>query len=92
MTKIRKTYSKAVKFKAALDMIKSEKTVEEISREYSVHQSVLHKWKKALLEQGADIFEDQRKKASDEVEISDLERKIGKLVMENDFLKKVLGQ
>jgi len=93
MTTIRKKHSKQIKFKAALTLCKGEKTVAQISQEYGVHQSVLHRWKKMLLEEGADIFDDQRqKKAHTEPTTSDLERKVGQLTMELDFLKKALGQ
>lgn len=93
MPKIRKLHPKQVKFKAALELVNGEKTLAQVSSEYGVHQSILKKWKKTLQEEGPCLFEDQRKKkkASDDG-AADLQRKIGQLVMENDFLKKVLGQ
>ena len=95
MTKVRKNHNKDLKFKAALELYKSEKTVAEISQEYGVHQSVLQRWKKRLLELVPGIFEDQRKRKesqSNSDSTAKFERKIGHLVMELDFLKKVLGQ
>jgi transposase len=92
MTKIRKQHNKQIKFRAALELYKNEKTIAEISQEYGVHQSVLHRWKKMLLEKGAEIFEDRRQRQADGDNTVDLERKIGQLTMEIDFLKKVLGQ
>lgn len=93
MTKIRKKHNKQIKFKAALTLYKGEKTMVQISEEYGVHQSVLHRWKKTLLDEGAEIFEDNRqKKAAIDPTTGDLERKIGQLTMELDFLKKALGQ
>jgi transposase len=53
----------------------------EISQEYGVHQSVLHTWKKTLLEEGPQIFEDRRKKKGDGDPTKDLERKVGQLTM-----------
>jgi transposase len=90
--KIRKKHSKQLKFKAALALYKSEKTVSQISQEYGVHQNVLQRWKKKLMEEGPEVFEDQRQKKSVSDPSADLERKIGQLTMEVDFLKKVLGQ
>ena len=94
MSKIRKQHSKSLKFKATLEMIKSDKTVDDISRVFGIHQSVLHKWKKFFMEKGEEIFEDgrSRKKEEDFPTKENLESKVGRLVMENEFLKKVLGQ
>lgn len=53
MTKIvRKKHSRELKFKGAMAMIIGNKTINEISKEFGVHQSVLHRWKKDLLEKG----------------------------------------
>ena len=91
-TNIKQKHSKQVKFKAALALHKSEKTVSQISQEYGVHQNVLQRWKKKLMEEGPELFEDQRQKKISSDPSADLERKIGHLTMEVDFLKKVLGQ
>ncbi len=92
MTTIRRKHSKQIKFKAALELLKSEKTISQLCQEYGVHQSVLQRWKKTLVDEGAQIFEDQRQKESVTNHTSDLERKVGQLTMEVDFLKKALGQ
>lgn len=93
MSKIRKTHSKTIKFKAAMEMIKGDKTVSELCHEYGVVQSVLYRWKQTLQENGSSLFEDNRSKKNDTcMNIEALERKIGQLVLENDFLKKALGQ
>jgi transposase-like protein len=91
-TNLKKKHSKQVKFKAALDLYKSDKTASQVSQEYGVHQNVLQRWKKQLIEEGPEIFEDQRQKKSASDPTAQLERKIGQLTMELDFLKKVLGQ
>lgn len=91
-TNLKKKHSKQVKFKAALELYKSDKTVSQVSQEYGVHQNVLQRWKKQLIEEGPEIFEDQRQKKSTSDPTAQLERKIGQLTMELDFLKKVLGQ
>lgn len=92
MSNIKRKHSKQTKLKAALELIKSEKTIAQLCQEYTVHQSVLHRWKKTLLEEGADIFDQPRKKEQISDNKADLERKVGQLTMENDFLKKALGQ
>jgi transposase len=99
MSGIRKTHSKKLKLKAALDLIRADKTIDQLCLEYGVHKSVLLRWKQTLIEGGDEIFEDQRgrsAKAKNALEYpaekEALERKIGQLSMEVDFLKKVLGQ
>ena len=91
-TNLKKKHSKQVKFKAALELYKSDKTASQVSQEYGVHQNVLQRWKKQLIEEGPEIFEDQRQKKNPSDPTAQLERKIGQLTMELDFLKKVLGQ
>ncbi|CAM3630284.1 transposase [Hydrogenibacillus schlegelii] len=51
----------SIKFKAALDLIKGEKTLVELSRESGVHPNTLLKWKQTLLEKGAELFEPPNK-------------------------------
>ena len=91
-TNLKKKHSKQVKFKAALELYKSDKTASQVSQEYGIHQNVLQRWKKQLIEEGPEIFEDQRQKKNPSDSTAQLERKIGQLTMELDFLKKVLGQ
>lgn len=93
MTKIRKQHSKQLKFKASIELLKSEKTLSQLCQEYGIHQSVLQRWKKTLMDEGPEIFEDHRqKKESAPDKTLEFERKIGQLTMEVDFLKKALGQ
>lgn len=90
--KIRKQHSKQTKFNAAIDLLKNELTIVQLSQKYGVCQSILQRWKKTLMESGPQIFEDQRKKKPITEGNEALERKIGQLTMEVDFLKKALGQ
>jgi transposase len=80
----RKTYSKEVKFKAVIRMIKGEETIQQICSQFGIHQSVLFKWKKMFMEKGSNIFEDKRIPQT-QTETGHLERKVGQLTMELDF-------
>lgn len=88
----RKTHTKKVKFQAALELISEKHTLAELCQKYNVHQRVLYRWKKELLENGASLFDRKTKPKSEDKEINALERKVGQLTMENDFLKKALGK
>ncbi|CAM3422142.1 hypothetical protein AB1399_12060 [Hydrogenibacillus schlegelii] len=51
----------SIQFKAALELIKGEKTLVELSREYGVHPNTLLKGKLTLLEKGVELFEPPNK-------------------------------
>ena len=41
----------------ALEAVKGERTVSELAAEYGVHPTMIHQWKRSLLEGAAGIFE-----------------------------------
>jgi transposase-like protein len=82
-------FSAAEKFRVALEAIKGEKTLAEISTQYSVHATQISTWKKRALEYLASSFTDKQKpQENHEKEVSELYQQIGQLKVENDFLKK----
>ena len=90
MGNIRKRHDAALKAKVALEAVKAEKTISEISSEYRVHPNQVRQWRKQLLEELPSIFTDRKKKAErdgDELE-AELYRQIGQLKVELDWLKK----
>lgn len=88
---VRRQHSSKTKLEAAIAMVSGKSPVAELCKKYGVHQSVLQRWRKELLDKGADIFS-TRKKPTEEHTPDDFQRKIGQLTMELDFLKKVLGK
>ena len=86
----RRRHSSSFKSQVALAAIRGEQTVAEIAAKYKVHPGQVQAWKAAALEKLPGIF-DQGTKSSDtsEEQIAVLERKVGQLSIENDFLKKV---
>jgi transposase len=88
----RRRYSKQSKFQAAIDLLSEKHTLVELSQKYSVHQTVLQRWKRELSESGPHLFDRSSKPKSEDKEIDALQRKIGQLTMELDFLKKALGK
>jgi transposase len=89
MKETRRKYSSSFKWKIALEAIRGERTIEEISQSFEIHPSQIHKWKKAVLENGPVIFDtDNTIHETDDKKVSELERKVGQLVVENDFLRK----
>lgn len=93
MQNIRKQQSVAIKAKVALEAVKGEKTISQLSSEYGVHSNQIGQWKKHLLEELPTLFSDKRKKVErdrDELE-DELYRQIGQLKVELEWLKKKLN-
>jgi transposase-like protein len=76
----------------ALEAVKGERTVSELAAEYGVHPTMIHQWKRALLDGAADIFERGGKTAPavDEDTVRSLHTKIAELAVANDFLSRKL--
>jgi transposase len=86
----KKPHTSQTKFKVALECIKAEKTIEQI-QEYGVLSSQIYKWRKELIEHGADVFSNKREPSIDsDVDLDKLHATIGRLKVENDFLEKAL--
>ena len=90
--KKRRNHDAGFKARVALEALKRERTVSELAAEYGVHPTIIHQWKKALLDGAADIF-DRGGKTSPEVDeetVRALHAKIGELAVANDFLSRKL--
>jgi len=88
----RKTYPEALKAKVALEAIKGEKTLAELASIYQVHPVLIGQWKKHLLTHAADLFQHGSTTRSSYLEngSESLYAEIGRLRLENDWLKKKL--
>ncbi len=93
MKKQRRNHSAAFKAKVALEAVKEEKTLAELSQQYGVHVKQISVWKQQLLAQVSEVFENSTDKKRDfEAEVKELHAKIGELTMERDFLSGKLGR
>ncbi len=94
MARMRRKYPPEFKLKAVMEILKGEKTAAQLAGELGVHPIVLSDWKKHFMEVGVQIFEKPKKasKTSEEArEKAELFEQIGRLKMENEWLKKKLG-
>ena len=90
--KKRQQYPKEFKARVALEAIKGEKTIAELSAEYEVHSNMIVKWKKQLQENMGEIFARKSDREPNDKElIENLYKQIGKSQVEIDWLKKKLG-
>ncbi len=89
----RKQHKPAFKAKVALEAVKGEETVAELAARFGVHPTMIHQWKRQLLEGASDVFERGRKGSAPEVDaqkVRELHAKIGELAVANDFLSRKL--
>ena len=92
----RKHYSAAQKAQIALEILKEEKTVNQIASEFSIHPNVLYRWKKQALENLPKLFEDENKSERDgqaehERQLNELYSEIGRLTTQLNWLKNKSG-
>ena len=89
----RRNYPAAFKAKVSLEAERGELTIAEIASKYEIHPNLVSKWKKHLSENISELFSDKRKRKEKRGKNQEdaLFREIGKLKVENDFLKKSLG-
>lgn len=85
----RRSHSPNFKSVVALAAIRGDQTVAEIALKYSVHPGQVQAWKAEALASLPAVFEKGCKRTEDhEKQMAALERKVGQLTVENDFLKK----
>jgi len=85
---VRRGFTREFKM-AAIREIESGKTVGVVARRLEIDRNVLYRWYREYRKQPTKAFAGPGKAIGVSRE-AQLERKIGQLTMENDFLKKVL--
>ncbi|WP_282154129.1 transposase [Ruegeria atlantica] len=72
----------------ALEALKGEQTVSELAGRFGIHPTMIHQWKRALLEGASVVFERGGRNALEvnEEQVRGLHAKIGELAFANDFL------
>ena len=95
MSRKRKVYSASFRAQVALSAMKGDKTINELATQFEVSPQMVLKMKARLKERIEDIFQDERsrkKKSEEEVTQEELFEQIGRLKIENDWLKKKSAQ
>lgn len=89
---MRKHYSAEFKAKVALEALKEESTLQELSQKFEVHPVQISQWKQQLLKGSSELFERPNKKKDEQKILEEQNdsqlRKIGQLTIEVEFLKK----
>jgi len=88
----RRKFGADLKAKVALEAMREQQTLAEIATKYKLHQNQVSAWKKDAIDAMSTIFHDKRRKdtslAEAETQINELQRMVGQLTMERDWLKK----
>lgn len=92
----RNTYKPEYKTKIVLEVLREEKTVNQIAAEHQISPQMVSKWKAEFLERAPMVFEKgtgnaEKLKREHEDEKAELEKKVGQLAIEVDWLKKKSG-
>ena len=75
---------------AAIKQLGTGKSYARVARELEVHENLLRRWQREFDEQPSRAFPGLGKDRSRFDREAELERKIGQMTLENDFLKKAL--
>ena len=86
----KRRFSASEKLKVAIEAIKMDRTIAEISSVHGVHSTQISTWKKQALEYLQHGFANRLEVSTDyyEKRLAELYQQIGRLKVENDFLKK----
>ena len=92
--KTRRRFSADFKAKVALEAIRGERTISELATKHQFHPNQITQWKRHAIEKLAKVFDDKAPNAQvgREAKVMKLHAKIGKLVVERDFLAKAFDR
>ncbi len=91
MKRPRKNHSAQFKARIAMETLRGVKTVAEIATENGLHPAQVTAWKKSLVESAPVLFERRNARDHEKEELQKtcgrLERKVGQLVIEKEWLE-----
>ena len=86
----RKNHTATFKAQVALAAVKNDQTVNQLAGHFGVHTTLVHSWKKQLVQGAEQVFTSGIKVGSSDAEgrEAELYEQIGRLKMELEWLKK----
>jgi transposase len=90
MKKSRRKFTSGFKTQVVLELLKERNTLSEIAEKYEVHPTVISKWKTEFLDKASMVFETEKEKSKESLDPEELYKEIGKMKVENEWLKKKL--
>jgi transposase-like protein len=98
MSTMRKSYSAEFKAKVVREILREEKSLNQLATEYETHTNVIARWRDQALAALPGVFNEQtekeqaKKEAAWEQERDELYAEIGKLTTQLSWLKKKSGK
>jgi transposase len=89
MSKTRRVFTREFKVEA-IKQLDAGKPMGYVARRLEVNPNTLHRWRREFKRHPTKSFAGQGRRMLADSREAELERKIGQLTMENDFLKKLL--
>jgi transposase len=88
----RRNFSAEFKAKVAIEAIKEQQTLSELAAKYELHPTQITEWKRLFQSSASSVFASETGKKSDKdaEDTAKLYEQIGRLQVENAFLKKKL--
>jgi transposase len=87
--KTRRQFTRDFKI-AVVRELETGKSLAQVSRENGIHPSLVVKWKNEYFENPEKAFSGNGRVYKDQARMAELERLVGQLYAENEFLKKAL--
>lgn len=91
MKNTRRKFTSAFKAKVAIEALKEQSTLSELAKQFEIHPNQISKWKREFIDNADKAFDsDKSTKDENDTDVEKLFSQIGRLKVENDFLKKNL--
>ena len=84
----RKQHSPQFKARVALEALKGIETAQQLAARFGIHPTQISHWKRRLLDGAADVFASGKSQRRDGDREAELYEQIGRLKVENEYLKK----
>lgn len=90
----RKQHAPEFKAKVALEALKGEETAAELASRFGVHPTMIHQWKRALLEGASGVFErgGRKRPEIDEEQVKELHAKIGDRAIGTPLVRETMAR
>ncbi len=84
-----KTYTVEEKYNIVMESLKTDQSIAQLCRKYSINVNTYQRWKEQFLQGAKNGLEGKSKKSPYENQIEEMKAVIADLTMANDALKKI---
>ena len=84
-----RSFTAEFKAQVILEILSGAKTTAELCREHDLSAQVVNHWKAEFIENAPKLFQAEARTSPDQARIAELERLVGRLMMQLEIAKKV---